>query len=167
MESHLDKYNGIHPGIILERELKRRKIKKGPFAMSLEIYPQTLNEITKGRRLLNPEVSIKIDKALGWQEGSLFLLQAHYEINAAQAKLNVQQHPDTNIIGRSLFWDTDYDKIDWVKKYKAVIRRIFERGNETQKQEALRFYGKEKIKEVTGKSTIKNNQLPVLGHAAV
>lgn len=58
------------------------------------------------------------------------------------------------------------DQIDWVKKYKAVIRRIFERGDEVQKQEALRFYGKEKIREVTGKSGIKNNQLPVSGHAA-
>lgn len=165
MEPRLEKYQGIHPGLIIGRELKKRGIKKGPFAISLEMYPQTLNEITKGRRLLNPETSLKMDRALGWQEGSLLLLQAWYEIHTAQIKLNAPQHPDLNIIGRSLFWDADYDQIDWVKKYKAVIRRIFERGDEVQKQEALRFYGKEKIREVTGKSGIKNNQLPVLGHA--
>jgi hypothetical protein len=35
--------------------------------------------------------------------------------------------------------------IDWDKHYKAVIRRIFERGNKIKKQELLHFYGEEKI----------------------
>ena len=44
-----------------------------------------------------------------------------------------------------MFWDTDITMIDWDKQYKAVIRRIFERGNETEKQELIHFYGEEKI----------------------
>ncbi len=45
-----------------------------------------------------------------------------------------------------MFWDTDIIIIDWSKQYKAVIQRIFERGNEAEKEEIIRFYGQEKIK---------------------
>ena len=165
MQNTLEKYKGIHPGLILEREFKKRNLKKSPFALSLEIYPQTLNEITKGRRLITAEQSLKIDKALALEEGTIFLLQAYYEIDKARLKLTAKNHPDFSIIGKSLFWDTDFDKIDWEKKYKAIIKRVFERGGDKEKEEILRFYGNDKIKEVTGKSGIKNNQLPILGHA--
>ena len=164
MDTILEKYKGIHPGLILERELKKRNLKKGPFALSLEVYPQTLNEITKGRRMMTPEQSLKIDKALALEEGTMFLLQAFYEIERARLKLNSENHPDFGIIGKALFWDTDFDKIDWEKKYKAIIKRVFERGDDNEKKEIMRFYGKDKVKEVTGKSTSRNNHLPILGH---
>jgi addiction module HigA family antidote len=164
MEIKLEKYKGIHPGLILERELKKRNLKKGPFALSLEVYPQTLNEITKGRRALTPEQSLKIDRALSLEEGTMFLLQAHYEIERARLKLSAVNQPDLGELGKALFWDTDFKKIDWEKKYKAVIRRVFERGGDKEKEEMLRFYGRDKIKEVTGKSSIKDNSLPVPGH---
>jgi hypothetical protein len=41
-----------------------------------------------------------------------------------------------------LFWDTNFDKIDWIAKKTAVIKRVFERGNEEEIQEIIRFYGK-------------------------
>ena len=164
MEIGTEKYNGIHPGLLLERELKKRNWKKGPFALSLEEYPQTLNEITKGRRGMTPELSLKIDKALQLTEGTMYLVQAHYEIKRAKSKMNLSRHPDLTIIRKALFWDTDFEKIDWQKQYKAVIKRIFERGNDAEKEEALRFYGKDKLKEVTGKLGISNNQLSILGH---
>jgi plasmid maintenance system antidote protein VapI len=71
MEMSLEKYKGIHPGLILDRELKKRKLKKRPFALSLPEYPQTINDITKGKRNLTPEVSLKIDRALGLEEGTI------------------------------------------------------------------------------------------------
>ena len=45
--------------------------------------------------------------------------------------------------------------IDWDKHYKAVIRRIFERGNETEKQELIHFYGADKINIALNTSTGK------------
>ncbi|RFZ91220.1 plasmid maintenance system antidote protein [Mucilaginibacter conchicola] len=164
MESKLEKYKGIHPGIILERELQKRNLRKGPFALSLEVYPQTLNEITKGRRALTPEQSLKIDRALALEEGTMFLLQAYYEIDKARLKLNAGNYPDLGDIAKALFWDTDFEKIDWEKKYKTVIRRVFERGGEKEKEAVLRFYGQDKIKEVIGKSIFKDNQLSIPGH---
>lgn len=150
MEEILEKYRGIHPGMILERELKKRNLKKGPFALSLHEYPQTLNEVTKGKRGMTPALSLKIDKALGLEEGTMLILQAYYEIKKEKQKEDSQQHPDLSIIRKILFWDTDINKINWEKQYKYVIQRVFERGNDQEKQEILSFYGKDKIKAITG-----------------
>ena len=61
----LIKYKGIHPGIVLNRELKKRSIKQRPFAMAINEHPQTLNAITKGKRNLNTALALKIEKKLG------------------------------------------------------------------------------------------------------
>lgn len=36
--------------------------------------------------------------------------------------------PNLSLLRKSLFWDTDINKIDWKKQYKAVIQRVFERS---------------------------------------
>lgn len=160
MESAIQKYRGIHPGLFLDRELKKRKLKKGPFALSLEVYPQTLNAITKGNRGIPTHLSLKIDRALGLEEGTMHLLQAWFEIKEEQNRQ--QDRPDMNIIRKILFWDTDINKINWKDQYKSIIERVFERGNDAEKAEMLNFYGKEKIKAVTGSDKIAGNQLPVM-----
>jgi plasmid maintenance system antidote protein VapI len=164
MKTLIEKYKGIHPGAILERELKKRNLKKAPFALSLNEYPQTLNDITKGKRGMTTALSLKIDKALELEEGTMHILQAYYEIAQEKQKINAQHHPDFTIIRKILFWDTDINKIDWEKYYKWVITRVFQRGNDEEKQELLRFYGKSKIKEVTGSTRISGNSLPIMPH---
>lgn len=85
-------------------------------------------EITKGRGLI-PEISLKIDRDLGFEEGKMLLLQAYYAIKLAQQKDQIKLHPDLNVVRKILFWDIDISKIDWQKQYKSVIQRVFERGN--------------------------------------
>lgn len=162
MEASLEKYKGIHPGLILDRELKKRNLKKGPFALSLPEYPQTIVAIIKGRRLLTTEVSIKIDRALNLEEGTMYLLQAYYNISEEIKRGLAMHRPDLTLLRKSLFWDTDIEKLDWQKQYKAIIKRVFERGDDQEKQLILDFYGKEKIKEVTGHSNVAGNSLPIM-----
>jgi plasmid maintenance system antidote protein VapI len=160
MEEFIENSRGVHPGLILERELKKRKLKKGPFALSLLEYPQTLNDITKGKRGLTPGLSLKIDNALGLEEGTMLVLQAYYEIKREKEKEKAtdkqnsppekEEAPDFPVLRKILFWDTDMSKFDWHKQYKMVIERVFDRGNSDEKNELLRFYGKDKINEVTG-----------------
>ncbi len=164
MELRLENYKGIHPGLILERELRKRHLKKGPFAISLQEYPQVINEITKGRRGLTPGLSIKIDSALGLEEGTMFILQAWYELKKETQKNIQKHHPDLSIIRKVLFWDTEIDKIDWGRQHRAVIQRVFERGNDDEKKEILRFYGQDKVKAVTGSAKVTGNSLPVMRH---
>ncbi|WP_449439590.1 DUF6922 domain-containing protein [Pedobacter steynii] len=119
-----------------------------------------MNAITKGNRGIPTPLSLKIDRALGLEEGTMHLLQAWFEIRQEQNRQ--QDRPDMNIIRKILFWDTDIDKINWKDQYKSIIERVFERGNDAEKAEMLNFYGKEKIKAVTGSDKIAGNQLPVM-----
>lgn len=54
---------------------------------------------------------------------------------------------ETPNLRRSLFWDVDYDRIDWEKNYRFVIERVLERGTFEEWQEIKRYYGLERIKE--------------------
>ncbi|MDG2433266.1 helix-turn-helix domain-containing protein [Flavobacterium sp.] len=145
MSTFIEKYKGIHPGIIVERLLSKRAISQGPFALSIGEHPQTLNAITKGRRKLNIALALKIEEKLNLEEGSLALLQTYYDIQAEKSKTK-QETPNLNILRKVLFWDTDIATIDWQKQSKAVILRIFERGNDSEKEEIKRFYKNDLIK---------------------
>src|SRR3954465_4288177 len=111
---------GVHPGIILERELKQRKIAKGSFALSLHEYPQTLVSITKGKRKMNTGLALKIEKELGFEEGYFMILQAYYDIAKEKRRQQTTQ-PDLSKLRPVLFWDTRIESIDWEKHKKAVI----------------------------------------------
>ncbi len=147
MLKHLDTIKGIHPGLIIERELKRRSFKKKHFAAALNEHPQTIVAITKGRRSMNTALALKAEKVLGMDEGSLMVLQVFYDI-ASLKKLEPQPKPDLSKLRRVVFWDTSMDKIDWEKHKKAIITRIFEKGNQTEKDEIIRFYGKDSVESI-------------------
>jgi len=148
MEATLEKYKGIHPGLILERELKQKGLKQSAFAKILNEHPQTLNQITKGKRGLTPALSLKIDHALDLEEGTMFVLQAYFQIKLEKQKVDANTHPMISNFRKILFWDTDITKIDWQKQYKSIVKRIYERGNSLEKQEILDFYGQDKINSV-------------------
>lgn len=80
MNESISILKGIHPGAILERELKKKNLKQGPFALSLNEYPQTINAIIKGKRDMNLGLSLKIEERLEMEEGFLMTLQLHYDI---------------------------------------------------------------------------------------
>jgi len=56
--------------------------------------------------------------------------------------------PDLSKIRRILFWDTNFDLIDWERNRTAIIQRLSERGNEVERAEIARFYGLERIDPV-------------------
>jgi addiction module HigA family antidote len=148
MLPEITKIKGVHPGAVLSRELKKRGWESKKFALSLGEYPQTINAIGKGRRGINPALSIKLGNTLGTDAEYFMLLQTYYEIEEAKKELlKNQPKPDLSKIRRIIFWDTDIDKIDWEKQKQAIIARIFERGNDTEIKEIISFYGIDKIKE--------------------
>jgi len=145
MNTLIEKYKGIHPGIILERLLRKKAISQRPFALSIGEHPQTINTITKGKRRLNIALALKIEEKLNLEEGSLAFLQTYFDIQEEKNKIK-QDSPNLNLLRKSLFWDTDISKIDWQNQSIAVIKRIFERGNDIEKEEIKRFYKSAKIK---------------------
>jgi antitoxin HigA-1 len=138
---------GIHPGLILDMELKERHFAKGKFALSLQEYPQTIVSITKGKRRMNTGLALKIEKALDLEEGYLMIMQVYYDIEQLRSKQNIDK-PNLSKLRSVLFWDTSIEKIDWQKQKKAVIKRVFERGNDIEKNEITLFYGEQIIQEI-------------------
>jgi hypothetical protein len=103
---------------------------------------------------MNPALSLKIEHALGLEEGYFMVLQAYCDIAQEKKKLSKNNHPDLSKFRTVIFWDTDIRLIDWEKNKLAVIYRIFERGNEQEIQEIIRFYGKENVLKFLEKMTI-------------
>jgi len=139
---------GLHPGVVLERELKKRKLSKGRFAISINEFPQTLGAITNGKRSMNTSLALRIEHALNMEEGYFMTLQVFYDIKEEKHKQASINTPDFSKLRSILFWDTKMDKIDWNRQKRAVIKRVFERGNEKEKEEITRFYGQEVIDKV-------------------
>lgn len=155
MQNDLAILKGLHPGIILERELKKRKLSKAHFAHTIQEFPQTLGAITKGKRNMNTALALRIEQALGLEEGYFMILQIFYEIKEEKRKQHEMLHPDLSKLRPVLFWDTSIDKINWQQQKRAIIQRVFERGNEREKKEITRFYGKETIDQA-----LKNKKQP-------
>ena len=136
---------GIHPGLYLETELKKRKISKKEFAESVNEHLQTIVSITKAKRKFTPELSSKTDAFLHLDEGFILTLQAFYEIKKLKEELNIHK-PDLTKIRPVLFWDTDLNQINWQKQKESVLKRVMERGNIQEKEEISRFYNLSKSK---------------------
>ena len=52
------------------------------------------------------------------------------------------------IFHKRIFWDVNFEAIDYDVKYKFVIERVFERGDVPDIRNCRRYYGDEKITEV-------------------
>lgn len=98
---------------------------------------------------MNTALALKLEEILGLEEGYFMMLQIFYDIK--QEKLKQQLTPDLTKIRSVVFSDTRLESIDWQRQYKAIIKRIFARGNDQEKQEIARFYGQDKIDEVLAK----------------
>src|SRR5690606_9779354 len=147
MDKELSILKGIHPGLFLDRELKKRKLAKGKFALQLGEYPQLIGEITMGKRRLTPRVALKLDDALGKEEGFFLVLQALYDVSEERKKSQPMRRPDATQFRPAIFWDTDIDKLDWQRHKRSIIQRVFERGNEAEKKVLADFYGEEAMKD--------------------
>jgi hypothetical protein len=52
------------------------------------------------------------------------------------------------IFNRRIFWDVDFDALDYNSKASFVIERVFERGDVPDIRACRRYYGDDKIKQV-------------------
>ena len=141
MRTEMDSLKGIHPGKIIGRDLKKRNLSQRSFANAIGEHGQTLNAVITGRRKLTTDMAVKIEQMFGYDEGFLLTLQAFYDINQYKNRQKSASVHGAPKIRHVLFWDTDFEKMDWGLYKDAVIKRVMERGNEEEKDEITKFYG--------------------------
>ena|SRR5690554_709487 len=146
----LNKIKGIHPGTLLRWELDNQNMKGSELADAIGEHKQTISAILNKRRDINPGLSIKLSKVFKTEKDYFMLLQASYDVKVL-AESEIKETPNINNIRKALFWDTDFDKIDWNKNKKAVIKRVLERGNKTEIEEIISFYGSRTISKQINK----------------
>jgi hypothetical protein len=49
---------------------------------------------------------------------------------------------------KRIFWDVDFEEINYDTKFRFVIERVFERGDVQDIRNCRRYYGDEKVTEV-------------------
>ena len=140
MDSCIDIIKGVHPGKLIERELKKKNLTQRTLAEDTDIPYQTINAIIAGRRNLTTEQALLIDQRLGYEEGFLAILQTHYDIRQYKEKQLANLYTKAPQIRQSLFWDVDFDTINWAKYKKAVIKRVLERGSAEEINIIKQFY---------------------------
>ncbi|MBY5951235.1 hypothetical protein KUV23_09645 [Algoriphagus marincola] len=52
------------------------------------------------------------------------------------------------VFDKRIFWDVNFENLDYDKKYKFVIERVFERGDVPDIRNCRRYYGDDLIREV-------------------
>ncbi len=161
----IEKIKGVPPGAVLKWALKRKGIGPSVFAMEIGVFPTIITDVTKLRRGITPKLSIKLGEGLGVDDDYFMLLQAYYKVSAEKKEqiLKTQETPDLSILRKQIFKDIDFDKLDF-KQYKSfVVQRVFERGNEAEIKEIIRFYGEEECKMVIREA--KTLFIPAVGNA--
>lgn len=140
MNNLLEIIKGIHPGKFIERELKKKNLTQRALAEETAIPFQTINAIIAGRRNLTTEQALKIDQALGFEDGFFAILQTHYDIKQYKEKELANLYTEAPRIRKSLFWDVDFSKINWGKYKDAVVKRVLERGSKEEIEEITQYY---------------------------
>ena len=53
-----------------------------------------------------------------------------------------------SVFNRRIFWDVNFEALDYDKRARFVIERVFERGDVEDIRQCRRYYGDEMIKEI-------------------
>ena len=141
MRYSIENVKGMHPGALIKHELNRKKISQRKFAASIDEHWQILNAVINEKRGISLATALKVEKELGYDEGFLMILQVYYDIEKQKQKQIRSTLKGVPAIRRIIFWDTDFDSIDWAASKESVISRVLERGTEEEIAEIARYYG--------------------------
>ena len=82
--NNLKPFQPTHPGEILKEELEFRGISQRGLAKQLGISYSALNEVLNGKRVLNTELAMMLEAALGVDAAPLLAMQNEYNILMAE-----------------------------------------------------------------------------------
>lgn len=144
--------------------LKRILTSLGKDLMDIaKLFQISINEaeLYLTQKRFNEKDSVILAKYLKIDNLNYFLiLQQNHDQFQKNKKNSIIKTPDLSKIRKSTFWDVNIKIMDWQKGYKFVISRIYEYGNEIEKEEIKKFYGQNLIDIVLSENTkIKSRYL--------
>lgn len=143
------KYHHIPCGAVIDRIRTKEHLTQRELAERSGILFQRINDFIADRRKISPEQSLRLEDALGIErKGFFYQIQTNHEIFLAIKRMTKQQNPDLSKFRKALFWDTDFESIDWRGNSAWIIQRVFEYGNEGEIKETIHFYGKKAIENI-------------------
>ena len=139
----------VPAGAILKQILKKEKLSQKELAQRAKVYPQRINELISGKRKFTPEVSIRLENALGLSPlGYFYSIQANHDIYIYQDEQERKITPDLSKINKAIYWETpSLRNINWIKSTNWIIQRAFDYGSLQDIEEIIKFYGREKVIE--------------------
>lgn len=91
METKFKPNYAIHPGILLNEEIKDLGYTQKEVAIKTGIPKTVINEIIKGKRNINADIAVKLESALESSAKFWLKCQLLYDEVIARIKLNKQQ----------------------------------------------------------------------------
>ncbi len=140
----IERIKGMHPGAVLKWALNKYNIQASQLSEEISEHKQTLSAILNEKRGVNPSLSIKLGAYFKIKPEYFMLIQAEYEVQCAMNAQSENNQLPKPKIRKVIFWDTDFDKLDWRKNKKAIIERVKERGNQKEIEEVLKYYKSKK-----------------------
>ncbi len=140
MNNRADILKGTHPGRVIGYDIKKNHTSQHALAAGIGVSKQMINAVIAGRRDLSVELALKIERELGYDEGFLAQLQTLFDIEKVKREWSKEQYKTAPNIRRNLFWDYNFDNLDWGRYRKAVIHRVLTRGTQDEQREIARYY---------------------------
>lgn len=141
MDYKIEKYKGIPPGKIIARKLLKLNLSQRALSTQTQIHYQTINAIIKGKRKITLEQSQIIGNRLGFDTGFLYILQTYFDvIRYEELTLPRRLKATPPKIRKVIFWDVDYDTLDWIKYRDFIVERVNQRGSAAEKKEIALYY---------------------------
>lgn len=83
--NNLTPYQPTHPGQLIRDELEERKISQAKFAQQIGVSPSLLNEVINGKRVVNTQLALLLEAALGISAHIWLDLQADYNMQMVKS----------------------------------------------------------------------------------
>jgi hypothetical protein len=78
------------------------------------------------------------------------------KVTILQRTLRRSKHPepDKPDLPRRLFWEMRYDELRWRVCHRFVIERVLDWGNDEERDELIRYYGRSLVRNTLKKKSI-------------
>lgn len=106
-----------HPGEILADELEARDIKQQELAREIGMQKSQLNEIIKGKRNINAEIAVLLEKAIGVPAHYWLNAQQSYDLDMARQQKRIQEQVTAIELWKSV---KNYVSVKFLKAQKLI-----------------------------------------------